>query len=60
MQNVEVIFVDESDAKATPLGIKGRGGIGIVSMAAAIANAISDATGRRVCEVPIALNELVT
>ena len=60
MQNIEVIFVDESDAKATPLGIKGRGGIGIVSMAAAITNAISHATGMRVCEVPIALNELAT
>lgn len=60
MQNIEVIFVDESDVKATPLGIRGRGRIGIVNMAAAIANAISDATGRRVCEIPIALNELAT
>jgi len=48
VHDVEVIFVDEPDHRVNPLGIKGLGEIGIVGVAAAIANAIYHATGKRV------------
>ena len=58
VHDIEVIFVDEPDAIINPLGIKGVGEIGIVGTAAAIANAIYHATGRRVRDLPITLDKL--
>jgi xanthine dehydrogenase YagR molybdenum-binding subunit len=58
VHELEVIFVDEPDAIINPLGIKGIGEVGIVGTAAAIANAIYHATGRRVRELPITLDKL--
>jgi len=55
---IEVIFVDEPDDIVNPLGIKGLGEIGIVGVAAAIANAIYHATGKRVRDLPITLDKL--
>jgi xanthine dehydrogenase YagR molybdenum-binding subunit len=40
VHDIKVIFVDEPDDTVNPLGIKGLGEIGIVGVAAAIANAI--------------------
>jgi xanthine dehydrogenase YagR molybdenum-binding subunit len=56
--DIEVIFVDEKDDIVNPLGIKGVGEIGIVGVAAAIANAIYHATGKRVRDLPITLDKL--
>ena len=58
IQDIEVIFVDEPDPIINPLGIKGVGEIGIVGVAAAIANAIYHATGKRVRDLPITLDKL--
>ena len=58
VHDIEVIFVDEPDAIINPLGIKGVGEIGIVGVAAAIANAIYHATGKRVRDLPITLDKL--
>jgi len=58
IDDVSVIFVDEPDEKINPLGIKGLGEIGIVGVAAAIANAIYHATGKRVRDLPITLDKL--
>jgi xanthine dehydrogenase YagR molybdenum-binding subunit len=58
--DIEVIFVDEADDKVSPLGVKGLGEIGIVGTAAAVANAIFNATGRRVRDFPIMLDKLIT
>jgi xanthine dehydrogenase YagR molybdenum-binding subunit len=58
VHDIEVIFVDEPDAFVNPLGIKGIGEIGIVGVAAAIANAIYHATGKRVRDLPITLDKL--
>ena len=55
----KVIFVDEPDHAINPLGIKGVGEIGIVGVAAAIANAIYHATGKRVRDLPITLDKLL-
>jgi xanthine dehydrogenase YagR molybdenum-binding subunit len=58
VHDIEVIFVDEPDSLINPLGIKGIGEIGIVGTAAAIANAIYHATGKRVRDLPITLDKL--
>jgi xanthine dehydrogenase YagR molybdenum-binding subunit len=57
VQGIEVIFVDEPD-DSNPLGMKGLGEIGIVGVAAAIANAVYHATGKRVRDLPITLDKL--
>jgi xanthine dehydrogenase YagR molybdenum-binding subunit len=54
-----VIFVDEHDDEINPLGIKGVGEIGIVGVAAAIANAIYHATGKRIRDLPITIDKLM-
>jgi xanthine dehydrogenase YagR molybdenum-binding subunit len=56
--DIQVIFVDEPDDIINPLGIKGVGEIGIVGVAAAIANAIYHATGKRVRDLPITMDKL--
>ena len=58
VQDIKVIFVDEPDSLVNPLGIKGVGEIGIVGVAAAIANAVYHATGKRVRDLPITLDKL--
>jgi xanthine dehydrogenase YagR molybdenum-binding subunit len=58
VQDIKVIFVDEPDAIINPMGIKGLGEIGIVGVAAAIANAVYHATGTRVRDLPITLDKL--
>jgi xanthine dehydrogenase YagR molybdenum-binding subunit len=58
--DINVIFVDEPDEIVNPMGIKGLGEIGIVGVAAAIANAAYHATGKRVRDLPITLDKLLT
>jgi xanthine dehydrogenase YagR molybdenum-binding subunit len=58
IHDIEVIFVDEPDSTINPLGIKGVGEIGIVGVAAAVANAVYHATGKRVRDLPITLDKL--
>jgi xanthine dehydrogenase YagR molybdenum-binding subunit len=58
VHDIKVIFVDEPDDIINPLGIKGLGEIGIVGVAAAIANAVYHATGKRVRDLPITLDKL--
>jgi xanthine dehydrogenase YagR molybdenum-binding subunit len=57
--DIEVIFVDEPDEIINPLGIKGVGEIGIVGVAAAIANAIYHATGKRIRDLPITIDKIL-
>ena len=59
MPDIQVIFVDEQDEKASPIGVKGLGEIGIVGTAAAVANAIFHATGRRVREFPVTIDKIL-
>ncbi len=58
VHDIDVIFVDEPDDIVNPFGIKGLGEIGIVGVAAAIANAIYHATGKRMRDLPITLDKL--
>jgi xanthine dehydrogenase YagR molybdenum-binding subunit len=57
--SIEVVFVDESDPHVNPLGIKGIGEIGITGVAAAVANAVYNATGVRVRDLPITLDKVL-
>jgi xanthine dehydrogenase YagR molybdenum-binding subunit len=50
---IDVDFVDEFDPHASPIGAKGIGELGATGVAAAVANAVYDAVGLRVREVPI-------
>ena len=59
IHDIQVIFVDEPDPEVTPLGVKGLGEIGIVGTAAAIANAIYHATGKRVRSLPITIDKIL-
>ncbi|KQT11935.1 xanthine dehydrogenase [Methylobacterium sp. Leaf399] len=57
--HLDAIFLDEVDAAATPLKAKGVGELGICGAAAAVANAIHNATGVRVRDYPITLDKLL-
>jgi xanthine dehydrogenase YagR molybdenum-binding subunit len=59
VHDVDVIFVEEQDEVVNPLGAKGLGEIGIVGVAAAIANAVFHATGKRIRDLPITLDKLL-
>ena len=56
---ITVLTIDESDPHVNEIGAKGIGEIGITGMAAAIANAVYHATGRRLRALPITLDALL-
>lgn len=56
--DLEVLFVGEPD-RFNPLGVKGVGEVGLVGIAAAIANGVFHATGRRIRSLPITLDQLL-
>jgi xanthine dehydrogenase YagR molybdenum-binding subunit len=56
---VEVAFVNQPDYHVNALGTKGIGEIAIIGVAPAIANAVFNATGKRVRELPITPDKLV-
>ena len=58
--DIDAVCLDEDEPTLGPAGVKGVGEIGIVGTAAAIANAVYDATGTRVRDLPIRLDKLVT
>jgi xanthine dehydrogenase YagR molybdenum-binding subunit len=57
--DIDVIFVDERDEQVNDIGVKGIGEIGICGAAAAIANAVYHATGRRIRDLPITVDKLL-
>jgi len=58
--DIDAAWVDEDDSDLNPMGSKGIGEIGIVGTAAAIANAVHHATGKRVRDLPIRLDRLIS
>lgn len=56
---IDIHLLDSFDSHASPIGAKGAGEIGIVGVAAAIANAVYHATGVRVRELPITPDKLI-
>ncbi len=59
INEMEVIFVEEEDLIVNDLQIKGIGEIGMVGVAPAIANAIFHATGKRIRDLPIKLDQVM-
>lgn len=59
VHDIKVIFVEEPDRTVNPLGIKSVGEIGIVGVAAAVANAVYHATGKRVRDLPITIDKII-
>jgi xanthine dehydrogenase YagR molybdenum-binding subunit len=55
----DVIFLDETDPMSSPMKAKGIGELGLCGVAAALANAIYNATGVRVRDYPITLDKLL-
>jgi xanthine dehydrogenase YagR molybdenum-binding subunit len=56
---IEAIFVDKPDLNINPIGAKGMGEIALIGMAAAVANAVYNATGKRVRDLPITPDKLL-
>lgn len=56
---IEVQFIDKPDPYISPIGARGIGEIGITGITAAIANAIYNATGKRVRDLPITPDKLI-
>ena len=55
----EVIFLDETDPASSPMKAKGVAELGICGVAAAVANAVYNATGVRVRDYPITLDKVI-
>lgn len=55
----EVVFLDETDPVSSPMKAKGVGELGICGVAAAVANAVYNATGVRVRDYPVTLDKLL-
>jgi xanthine dehydrogenase YagR molybdenum-binding subunit len=55
---IDVIWTDEPDPHA-PVGARGVGEIGITGVGAAVANAVFNATGKRLRDLPITLDKLM-
>jgi len=51
--NIEVLFVNKPDPVLNPVGSKGMGEIALIGFAAAVANAVYHATGKRIRDLPI-------
>ena len=59
IEEIDADWLDEDDGELNPMGAKGIGEIGIVGTAAAVANAVFHATGRRVRDLPIRLDRVL-
>lgn len=55
----EVVFLDEPDPISSPMKAKGVGELGLCGAAAAVANAVYNATGVRVRDYPVTLDKLL-
>jgi len=55
---LEVVMLDEHDRSGHPVGVKGIGELSMMGGAAAIANALSHATGHRFRDVPIRIEDV--
>jgi xanthine dehydrogenase YagR molybdenum-binding subunit len=56
---IDVAFVGKPDLKFNPVGARGVGEIGITGVAAAVANAVYHATGKRIRDLPITPDKLL-
>lgn len=59
VDQIDAAFLDERDTDVNPLSIKGIGEIGMCGMNAAVANAVFNATGKRIRSLPIRPRDLL-
>lgn len=57
--DIDVLFIDKPDPHISRMGVRGVGEIGITGVAAAVANAIYHATGKRIRDLPITPDKLL-
>jgi xanthine dehydrogenase YagR molybdenum-binding subunit len=57
--NIEVIFTDKADPYLNKMGAKGLGEIGLIGAAAAIGNAVYNATGKRLRDLPFTPDKVI-
>jgi len=55
----DVIFLDETDPTTSPMKAKGVGELGLCGVAAALSNAVHNATGVRIRDYPVTLDKLL-
>jgi len=56
---LDATFLPAEDTIANPLGVKGLGELVMIGVAPAIANAVFNATGRRITDLPITPERLI-
>jgi len=56
---VDVLMIPETDHEVNPLGVKGIGELANVGMPAAVANAVFNATGTRIRDLPVSIDKLI-
>ena len=59
ISQLDVIVIEERDEHVNPIGVKGIGEIGIVGTAPALANAIFNATGVRLRDLPLTPDKMI-
>jgi xanthine dehydrogenase YagR molybdenum-binding subunit len=59
IHHIDAFFLEEGDKTVNPLGVKSVGEIGTIGTAAAIANAVYHATGKRIRNLPITVDKLL-
>ncbi|WP_443947129.1 xanthine dehydrogenase family protein molybdopterin-binding subunit [Pedobacter sp. AW1-32] len=59
IEKQEVLFVNKKDPYSNPMGTKGLGETALVGMAPALANAVFNATGKRIRQLPITLDKII-
>ena len=60
VHELDAVFVESDDRVVSPLGVKGLAELGLCGVAPAIANAVWHATGKRIRELPITPDRLLT
>ncbi len=56
---IDVHFIGKPDPHISPVGVRGVGEIGITGVAAAVANAVFNAMGKRIRDSPITPDKLL-
>ena len=56
---LDATFVTAADTIADPIGVKGLGEVVIVGVPGAIANAVFNATGKRITDLPITIEKML-
>lgn len=57
--DLDVVFLDDTDDKSSPIKAKGVGELGICGVGAAVANAVYNACGVRVRDYPLTLDKII-